>query len=701
MNKKHITIDLGNNKKLTFETGQIARQAHGSILLHCGDTTILATACASKLPLEDADFLPLKVDYSEKFSSAGKTLGGFIKREGKPTTHQILTSRLIDRSLRPLFEDGYYHDIQVLSYVFSFDGKNSPDVLSICASSAALLLSHIPFIKPLAGVRVGYIDDQYVINPSVEELKQSRLDLILSGTEDAIIMIEGYCDFFTEQQIIDAIEFGHTYIKKICSALSAWQKEIGKDKDRSTIHVISKNTEQEVENFSKSLILNALNIANKKEREIEFDAIKEKLTEALLNSEESEHSKRDVMIAFKKLSSKLMREMIIKDNKRIDGRKFDEIRKITIDSGFLKRTHGSCLFTRGETQSIAVCTLGGETMAQRYEDLHGEGLHRFYLQYFFPPFSVGEVGKTGFPGRREIGHGKLAERALIQSLPRQEDFPYVIRLESNITESNGSSSMASVCGGCIALMNAGVPISRPVSGIAMGLILEGDEYKILSDIIGTEDALGDMDFKLTGDHEGITAFQMDIKVEGITKEIMYAALMQAKKGRAFILDKMLSSCPKSSDKMSIYAPRIVRMKINPSKIGTVIGPGGKQIRAIIEETGVDMDISDEGIISITSNNPESMKRAQEIIHELTDEVEIGQIFKGKITTIKPFGLFVKLSGGKEGFCHISEVSRARIKDLNDLFKEGDLLEVKVTEINDRGQIRVSHKALLAQELQEK
>jgi polyribonucleotide nucleotidyltransferase len=691
--RKILTIPL-EGKDLVFETGKIATQASGSVMVHCGETSVLATACSAKSASAEIDFFPLRVDYQEKFSSAGKTLGGFIKREGRPSTKEVLTSRLIDRTLRPLFDDGYYDEVQVFSFVYSYDNVNSPDVLGICAASAALVLSDIPLIKPIGAVRVGYIDGKFIINPTSEQQKASRMDLVLGGTEDAILMIEGYCDFLTEEQVLEAIELGHNAIKTICHHLSSWQKELGKPKIRN-LHLIPEHTEKAVEEITLEQLSKILRISKKQDREQQTSELKDRLLEALVSKEDSSHVKRDVVLAYKNLQSRLMRTMILQENHRVDGRSLTEIRPINVETSVLYRTHGSALFTRGETQALAVCTLGGENMAQRYEDLHGEGTQRFYLQYFFPPFSVGEVGRVGAPGRREIGHGKLAERAIMASLPSEEVFPYVIRLESNIMESNGSSSMASVCGGCLALMDAGVPISRPVSGIAMGLILENNQFKILSDIMGAEDALGDMDFKVTGDHEGITAFQMDIKVEGITSEIMKAALHQAKDGRLHILQKMLEVCPKPKERMSQYAPRIERIQVKKSQIGTVIGPGGKQIRAIIEETGVEIDINDDGIICITSNDLSAMERAREIIHGLTADVEIGKTYNGKITGIKPFGLFVEIYG-KEGLCHISEISYSRINNLEDVFKEGDPLEVKVLDVNDRGQIKLSHKALLKQ-----
>lgn len=695
--KETITVPVGD-KSIIFETGKIARQANGSVLVQCGETVVFSSACASEKPPEGTDFFPLRIDYQEKLSSTGRTLGGFIKREGRPAEREILTSRLIDRPLRPMFEEGYFNEVQILSYVFSYDGVNLPDVLAICAASAALTISDIPLIKPIGAVRVGLIDRQFVINPTHEEMKKSTLDLILAGTEDAILMIEGFCDFLTEEQVIEAIETGHKAIQGICHHLSAWAEKIGRPKKKEALRTIPHEVNQAVRASASTLLTSALRINAKQEREKALAEIKESVMKTLFpEGAESTYSKADVALSYKNLQSTLMRQMILDEKKRLDGRGLKDIRPIHIEQSILPRTHGSSLFTRGETQSLAVCTLGGETSAQRYEDLHGEATQRFYLQYSFPPFSVGEVGRVGAPGRREIGHGKLAERSLTAILPKQENFPYVIRLESNITESNGSSSMASVCGGCLAMMDAGVPIQRPVAGIAMGLVLEGGKYAILSDILGAEDALGDMDFKVAGDSKGITAFQMDIKVEGITHAIMRDALMQAKEGRTHILNKMLSICPSYREEMSSYAPRIETLQIKPSKIGIVIGPGGKQIRAIVEETGVQIDINDSGLVSIASTNSEAMTRAKAIILNLTSEVEIGKTYKGRITSIVPFGFFVEIFG-KEGLCHISEISTQRIQDIRDIsFKEGDMIEVKVLDVNDRGQIKLSHRAILEQQ----
>lgn len=694
--KRHtITVAVGD-KEISFETGKIAKQANGAVLVRTGDTIVFTTACASPDTLPDVDFLPLRIDYQEKFSSAGKTVGGFFKREGRPTERETLVCRLIDRPLRPLFEEGYYHDVQILSYVWSFDGEHAPEPLAICAASAALVISDIPLIKPVGAVRVGMIDKRFIINPTIKEQELSTLDLMIGGTEDGVLMIEGHCQFLTEEQVLEAIETGHQAIKAICRALSQWQQHIGKPKSRGTLRTIPEEVLNAVDKVAATDLKTAFRIADKKQREKAQSKVKEKVSAAFLpEGKEPVYHAQDVNNALKKVSSKYLRKMILEENLRPDGRSATAIRPIDIEQGLLPRVHGSSLFTRGETQAVAVCTLGGESMAQRYETLHGEGSSRFYLQYFFPPFSVGEVGRVGAPGRREVGHGKLAERALLPILPSKAEFPYTIRVESNITESNGSSSMATVCGCCLAMMDAGVPIANPVAGIAMGLILEDDNFIVLSDILGAEDALGDMDFKVSGTRTGITSFQMDIKVEGITPAIMKVALHQAKDGRLHILEKMVAACPKSKTSLSIYAPRIETIQVKPSKIATIIGPGGKQIRAIVEQTGVEIDIDDNGLVSISSTTLEGIEKAKAIIHGLTADVEIGRVYKGKIASIVAFGLFVEILPGKEGLCHISEFSHERIANLADVVKLGDSIDVKVLDINERGQLKLSRKATLS------
>jgi polyribonucleotide nucleotidyltransferase len=693
--KKRQTSIVVGDAKITLETGEMARQANGAVVLHVGETTIFAAVSSKDTSNDQIDFFPLKVDYQEKFSSAGKTLGGFIKREGRPSERETLASRLIDRPIRPMFPEGYYNEVQVLTYVFSYDAEHPLEPLAICAASAALVISDIPLVKPIGAVSVAYVDGKFIINPSREKQKLSQLELVLAGTDEAILMIEGNCKFLTEEQVLEAIKLGHEAIKTICRALSAWQQEVGKEKELGVLRVVPAELKKAMAEKTEARLREALFIQHKKGREQALAEIKKEVMATFCpEGKEPLYSPFLIKNALEAVSSEVMRGEILDKKRRPDLRDLKTIRPITISQHLLPRAHGSSLFTRGETQALAVATLGGETMGQRYEDLHGEGTHRFYLQYAFPPFSVGEVGRIGAPGRREVGHGKLAERSLMHTLPPKEKFPYTIRVESNIMESNGSSSMASVCGGCLALMDAGVPIERPVAGIAMGLILAGDRYAILSDILGLEDALGDMDFKVAGDERGITAFQMDIKIEGITLEIMEAALHQAKEGRIHILHEMLKACPASKVEMSMYAPRIHTIQIKPSKIGAVIGPKGKQIQAIVEETGVEIDIDDSGLISIASTNKAGIERAIEIIKGITAEAEVGQVYEGKVTSVVAFGAFVEILPGKEGLCHISEFSKERIEKMEDVVKQGDIVKVKVIDINDRGQLKLSRKATL-------
>lgn len=697
MHREEISIFVGG-KELRFETGRFARQANGAVVVRCGDTMVFCTACAAPESDPEVDFLPLRVDVKKKFFSAGKTPGGFLKSEGRPTESEILASRLVDRPLRPLFPKGYTNEVQVLAYVWSYDGVHATDALAICGASAALVLSDIPFSKPVGAVQVGWIDGQCILNPTVEQQKKSKLDLMLAGTEEAILMIEGSADFLSEVEVLQAIEMGHVAIQAICRELAAWKNKVGKAKKMPLLHLLPEGLEEAVLKLAKIPLQKALHISGKLERDAALDAVEVGVKAALLSEDlAAPYKESQVSAAMKDLRASLMRSMILEENKRADGRHCEQIRPIFIEQGLLPRTHGSSLFTRGETQALAVCTLGGSGMAQRFEDLDGDGLQRFYLQYFFPPFSVGEVGRMGAPGRREVGHGKLAERALLPLIPSQEKFPYTVRLESNILESNGSSSMATVCGGCLALMDAGVPIQRPIAGIAMGLILEGERFAILSDILGMEDALGDMDFKVTGDAHGITAFQMDIKVEGITLEIMRVALKRAKEGILHILGKMLLACPSHKKEMSQYAPRIEVFQIKPSKIGAVIGPGGKQIRAIIEKTGAQIDISDDGVVSISAADANRIEEAKTMVRSLADdiEVEIGKIYSGPVVSVLDFGVFVQILPGKEGLCHISEFDVGRVERLSDHVKPGDLISVKVLDINERGQVKLSRKATLA------
>lgn len=693
MSKHTFSVRVGEHE-LTFETGRIARQANGSVVLRCGDTVVFASACSAP-NAQDGDFLPLRVDYIEKFSSAGKTLGGFIKREGKLAEREVLTSRLIDRPLRPMFPEGYFDEVQVLTYVWSYDDNNQPDILAINAASAALSISDIPLVKPIAAVRIGRVSDQWVINPTLAQMKVSKLDLILAGTHEAILMIEGRCEFLTEEQLLEALALGHQSIRTICEAISRLQQEIGKPKDLSTIKPLDQTLLNDLRQRFEKQTKAALMIQGKKERSLALDLVNETIN-TYCASLETPPTSNNLKRANEEMRSRIMREAILNDRQRLDGRKLDEVRPISIEVGVLPRTHGSCLFTRGETQALAVCTLGSDSMGQRFEDLNDDGLQCFYLHYTFPPFSVGEVGRMGPPGRREVGHGKLAERALLPLIPSKEAFAYAIRLESNITESNGSSSMASVCGGCLAMMDAGIPIERPVAGIAMGLILDKNRYSILTDILGTEDALGDMDFKVAGDRLGVTSFQMDIKVEGITLDIMRAALMQAKSGRLHILDKMMEVCPQAKAQLSPYAPRIVSVKVKQSQIGMIIGPGGKQIRSIIEACGpnVTVDINDEGLVAICGTNAKGVEAAEAMIRNLTAEVEVGKVYEGKVKEILPFGVIVELMPGKDGLCHVSEMDKARVNQPEDLVKVGDSFTVKALEVNEKGQVRLSRKATL-------
>ena len=696
LEKKTCEVEVAG-QKLTFETGRVARQACGSVIARLGDTMVFASACRKKNEDPEIDFLPLRVDYMEKFSSAGKTLGGFIKREGRPTERETLVARLIDRPIRPMFEDGFYDDVQLLTYVWSYDPNYKPDVLAICAASAALTISDIPLVKPLAAVRVGRVAGELVINPSSAALLESDLDLVIAGTENAILMIEGHSDYLSEEEMLEALAKGQEEIAKICRTLDAWRKEIGKEKNRASLRPFPKNLYQELETTFGSALQDALFLEGKKERADAISAVHANMNLAReeLYEKTGTHA-GDFKRAFSELKSNLMRSVILDEGRRVDGRGRDEVRPIWIEDSFLPRTHGSCLFTRGETQTVATCTLGGESMGQRFETLDEDGTRHFYLQYSFPPFSVGEVGRAGPPGRREVGHGKLAERALLAALPSKENFPYTIRVESNITESNGSSSMASVCGGCLAMMDAGVPIKRPVAGIAMGLILQGDKFAILSDILGTEDALGDMDFKVTGDAKGITSFQMDIKVEGITFDIMKKALMQAKEGRTHILNRMLECLPSSREELSDHAPRIKTLQVKPEKIGTIIGPGGKQIRAIVEEAGgdVSVDIDDSGTVFICGSDSAKVAKAIATIEGLVAEVEIGKVYQGKVTSVVAFGAFVEVLPGKEGLCHVSELEYKRVESPSDVVKEGDIFDVKVLDVDSNGKVRLSRKALL-------
>lgn len=746
-----VTIPVGN-REIVVETGLIGRQANGAVTVTDGETVLLTTVCASEEPSEPSDFIPLSVQYQERFSAAGRTSGGFIKREGRARDHEILVCRLIDRPIRPMIPHGFHHETQILVWVLSYDGLHSPDPLAITSAGAALAVSDIPMSKPVAGVRVGLLNGQFVVNPTVVEMESSTLDLVVAGTADAVLMIEGYCDFLTEEELVQAVEIGHGAIKSICAGLQKLAERVGKEKNVDAIRLPPAIISDYIENLVGTELEKVMQIGIKQERGAAIKKIEEKvlgaLTEEGVRKEQAALAAAevkvpeelvpgtweeevlvedglvdgsevhvtpvprkpvmelfdpiDVKLVFKEICSNTLRKLIVKTGVRSDGRAITDVRPIQSLCSLLPRTHGSALFTRGETQALVVTTLGGDNMGQRLDNLTStEDLKRFYLQYSFPPSSVGEVRRIGAPSRREIGHGTLAERALEPIIPDEDSFPYTIRLETHITESNGSSSMASVCGGYLAMLDAGVPLKASVAGIAMGLILNTREYGgdgeplILSDILGSEDALGDMDFKVAGNESGITAFQMDIKVEGITVSVMRKALEQAKAGRLHILGEMSKSQPPPASQISIHAPRITMLKVDTDKISSVVGPGGKTIRGIIESSGVEsVDVSDDGSVRIVGRDVQGIDAARKKILGLIMVPTVGTVYRNcKVKTVTTFGCFVELAPGKEGLCHISELtSDKKLARVEDFVNEGDFLDVKLIEINARGQLRLSHKA---------
>ncbi|OGW15755.1 MAG: polyribonucleotide nucleotidyltransferase [Nitrospirae bacterium RIFCSPLOW2_12_42_9] len=688
-----VETEIGG-KKLSLETGWMAKQADGAVVARYGDTVVLSTAVSCKEIREGIDFLPLTVDYQEKAYAVGRIPGSFFRREGRPTERETLTSRLIDRPLRPLFPKGYYNDTQIISSVLSADFGYSTDLLGIIASSAALFISRIPFDIPVGAVRVGYIDGQFTINPGFCELENSELNLIVAGTSDAVMMVEGGAKMVPENIVLEGILLAHREIQKLIELQTELKRLAGHEKVKVHVPSVIQNLITEIENLSLNKVLDALVISNKTERQVTLDMI---LNDVLsqLNPEGVEGEKsRDIRIIFHDIEKREMRRMILTKGTRADGRGHADIRPISCEVGILPRTHGSALFTRGETQSLAVVTLGTSEDEQFVEALEGESTKAFMLHYNFPPFSVGEARPLRGPGRREIGHGALAERAIKPAIPSKEEFPYTLRIVSDILESNGSSSMATVCGATLALMDAGVPIKDPVAGIAMGLIKEGDQIVILSDILGLEDHLGDMDFKVTGSANGITAIQMDIKIAGINHEIMAKSLEQARTGRLYILDKMLEAISAPRATLSEHAPRIFTMKINPTKVGEVIGPGGKVIKGIIEKTGVKIDINDSGLISIASQDEESANKAIEIISRITEEVEVGKIYLGKVRKVVEFGAFVEILPNTDGLVHISQLADFRVREVTDILNEGDEVLVKVIEVDRQGKVRLSRKDAL-------
>lgn len=676
-------------RKLTLQTGKVARQADGAVLVSYGNTVVLCTAVAKREAKEGIDFFPLTVVYQEKAFAAGKIPGGFFKREGRPSEKEVLISRLIDRPIRPLFQDGFYNETQVICTVISHDAEVDTDVVSVIGASAALAISGIPFLEPVGAAKVAYIGGSYVLNPSAAEMQNSDLDLVVAGTKSSVLMVESEAEMLSEDIMLGAVEFGHKEMQAIISLINDLKSEAGKTvwevkiEDNSAL-------DKKVAELVEADLRTAYKETVKQERTNKISSAKEKAVKTLQEEQGEAFNAQKVSSAFKKLEKKIVRTDIINNKKRIDGRGEQDVRPITAEVQFLPRTHGSSLFTRGETQAIVVATLGTAQDMQIIDDLAGEYKQNFMLHYNFPPYSVGEASPMRSPGRREIGHGKLAWRALSPALPGSDEFPYTIRIVSEITESNGSSSMATVCGSTLAMMDAGVPLKAPVAGIAMGLILEGEKFSVLSDILGDEDHLGDMDFKVAGTKDGVTALQMDIKVNGITTKIMQVALEQAKAGRLHILNKMQQALSESRTSVSGNAPQITTIKINKEKIGELIGPGGKMIRLICEESGAKIDIEEDGTVKIAAIGKESADKALQMVVDITAEIEIGKIFVGKVVRLLDFGALVNFIGKTDGLVHISEIKRERIEDINDVLKVGDEVKVKVLSI-DRGKIRLSMK----------
>lgn len=688
---EQFEMEMGG-RKLIVENGKMAKQANGAVLVRYGDTVVLVTATASAEPREGIDFFPLTVDYEEKMYAAGKIPGGFIKREGRPSSDAVLCARLIDRPIRPLFPKGYRNDVQIVATVLSVEQDNVPEIPAMIGASAALSVSDIPFEGPIAGVRVGRIGDDFIINPTKEEREKSTLNLTVAGSYDAVMMVEAGANELPEDVILDAILFGHKEIQHIVAFQEEIQKRCGKEKHIAKLFTVPEAMEKEIEAFARERIDVAVRNPDKLSRDADVADISADTMEHFL--ELYPEMEKEIGMAFHDLEKSVVRHMITHEKIRPDGREVGEVRPISCEVGLLPRAHGSGLFTRGQTQILSVTTLGTLSDEQIIDGLAPEWTKHYMHHYNFPGYSVGEARPMRSPGRREIGHGALAERALLPVLPSIEKFPYTVRVVSEVLESNGSSSMGSVCGSTLSLMQAGVPIKRPVSGVAMGLVKEGDAYTILTDIQGMEDALGDMDFKVAGTEKGITAIQMDIKVDGLSREILSSALQQAKRGRAFILGKMMEVIDKPAEDLSPHAPRVETIKVKVDKIRDVIGTGGKVVKGIIEETGVQIDIHEDGNIYIFSTDADGMKKARQRIEDIVRDVEVGEVYKGRVTRLLKFGAFVELLPGKEGLCHISQLARQRIEKVEDVVKVGDELEVKVVEIDDKGRINVSHKALL-------
>ncbi len=693
------SIQVGG-RAMTLETGRMAKQASGAVFCTYGDTAVLVTAVGAKEPKDGVDFFPLTVDYEEKLYAAGKIPGGFLKREGKASEKAILSSRLIDRPIRPLFPKGYHNDVQVVATVLSVDMDNAPDVLAMVGASAALHLSQVPFMGPIAGVVVGLVDGEFIINPNQEQEEKSLMHLTVAGTADAVMMVEAGAKEVPEATILDAIMFGHEEIKKIVAAIEEFRAEalaleLAKEKVVPELKVIPEEIEAAVKEYTYENLLEAIRIKEKHARDAKAEEVKAEALAHLL--EQFPEQEDDLRAALDALMKYIVRRLITVDKIRPDGREMTEVRPITCEVDILPRPHGSALFTRGQTQILSTVTLGAAREEQILDGLDNESSKRYIHHYNFPPYSVGEARPMRGPGRREIGHGALAERALEPVIPSDEEFPYTIRVVSEALESNGSTSMGSVCGSTMSLMAAGVPIKRPVSGVAMGLIREEDQFSVLTDLQGLEDALGDMDFKVAGTTEGVTAIQMDIKIAGINRAILEQALKQAHDGRMFILNKMLEAIPQVREELSPYAPRVITMNINPDKIRDVIGPGGKVIKKIVEDTGVKIDIEDDGRVMIMSNDAEASAKAVKAIEDIVAEVEVGRTYLGKVVRITDFGAFVEVLPGKDGLVHISQLALERVKKVEDVVKIGDEIMVKCIEIDEKGRVNLSRKVLLNKE----
>ena len=699
-NETKLELEIGG-RTLSFSTGKFARQSNGAVMIQYGDTVMLCTVNRSKEGRPGIDFFPLTVDYIEKFYAAGKFPGGFNKREARPSIDATLTSRLTDRPIRPMFPDGFNYEVQIVNTIFSYDGKNTPDYLGIIGASAAIMISDIPFLGPVAGVTVGRKDGQFILNPTPEELETSELNLKVAGTKEAVNIVEAGAAEIDEETMLQAIMFAHENIKKLCEFQEEFTKLVGKEKIEFTKEEPNPLVKDFIDTNGEERLKQAVLTTGKQARQDAVDALHDELRERFIAENFAELSEEelpeDVMTEFdvyyEDLMKKLVREVIIFHKHRVDGRKIDEIRPLYAEVGTLPMPHGSAMFTRGETQALVTTTLGSKANEQLIDTLDEEYYKKFYLHYNFPAYSVGEIGRNGAPGRRELGHGSLAERALSYVIPSEEEFPYTIRVVSDITESNGSSSQASICGGSLALMDAGVPIKEHVAGIAMGLVKEGDEFTVLTDIMGLEDHLGDMDFKVAGTKSGITALQMDIKITGITEEIMRIALNQALKARLQILEVMNAAIPEPRKELAPNAPRIVQMQINTDKIAGLIGPAGKNIKKIIEETGATVDITDDGKVSVFCNDLEQLQKTVKMIEAHTKDVEVGEVYSGRVVKIAKFGAFMEILPGKEGLLHVSEISKERVANVEDVLKEGDVFDVKVISM-EGGKISLSKKRLL-------